>query len=199
MWINLRIFKIRPEQIDEFRAVLYSRPECSPGGHFAWLMQNDDSPADVISMTVWDNKEAAAATYSAPDVAEILAKIKPFLAAQPQKAGYTLVGERQCQPGVAKWVNLTSMKIKPEQLNEFKAALYSRPECAPGGRYGWLLQNDDNPAEVISLTAWESKGAAMAMFTNPDYAAILTKIKPFVTSPGQKGGYTVVFERLCQA
>jgi hypothetical protein len=37
------------------------------------------------------------------------------------------------------------------------------------------MSNDGHLTEIISLTARDSKGAAMAMFTNPNYAAILPR------------------------
>ena len=95
-------------------------------------------------------------------------------------------------------VNLTYLKIKPDEVKEFIAAIHS-PKAGEtlqkyNVRFTYLLQSKENPEKVISVTGLDSAADLQAVAQSSDYAAIVEGIKPFLTAAPERE----VFERIAE-
>jgi heme-degrading monooxygenase HmoA len=65
---------------------------------------------------------------------------------------------------------------------------------AKGFRYQYALQSDEQPEDFISVSIWDSKADAMALFTSPGYAGIMGSVRDLLLSPPERHGYEVLGE-----
>ena len=175
-----------------------------PGCKFAELIQNWPHEDECLSMTFWENREAAENYQQSGTYSELLQKSGPYLAKSTEwklqlsdslELEYKPVSEEPVlkefhvaedsekalrdNPGLH--VRIVSIFIQENKADEFKH-IY-RNEVVPallktaGCKYAFLTENTHQTNEFISITGWDSKKAVDAYEKHGAFAALVDKVK----------------------
>ncbi len=196
MFMRLLQAKIKPGQLSQMRQLYDEQiiPELQKisGCLYACLMQNTRLEDEVISMTMWETERDAKAYEQSGVYGMLRKKAEPVLSESSEwsiELSENL--ELQYKPSpdelVVKayhittpadtgalpqkksgpfFVRLTTLKIKPDKITEFKQ-LYTK-EILPtllsvkGCRYAYLTEGVEDNSEMVSVTIWDSKEDAQA-------------------------------------
>ena len=98
------------------------------------------------------------------------------------------------------YIHFSILKMKPEDAPRMVAASLADEnyikviQGAKGFRYQYALQSEEDPEEFLSLSIWDSREDAMALFASPEYGVILSGARDmFEGTPGRRG-YAVLGE-----
>ncbi len=211
MFMRLLQAKIKPGQLSQMKQIYDEQmlPELAktPGCLYACLMQSTRQEDEILSMTLWET-ESDAKAYEQSGVYERLTQkaepvlsessewnielsenlelqykpspnelvVKTYHIATPADTG--ALPQKKSGPF---FVRLTTLKIKPEKILEFKQ-LYEK-EILPtllsvkGCRYAYLTQGVEDTSEMVSVTIWDSKENAEAYERGGIFQQLLEKAK----------------------
>ena len=95
MWARLTFTKIKPDKIDEARA-LYNSEVISgvirqqKGYRFNHLLESTNNPGEAISFTVFDSQADGEAYEQSGAYKELVGKFGPYFAASPELKSYEI-------------------------------------------------------------------------------------------------------------
>ena len=98
------------------------------------------------------------------------------------------------------YIHFSIFKMKPENIHQMVAANLADEnyrqviQGAKGFRYQYALQSDEQPEDFISISIWDSKADAMALFASPGYAAIVGDLRDLLLGAPRRHGYEVLGE-----
>jgi heme-degrading monooxygenase HmoA len=98
------------------------------------------------------------------------------------------------------YFHFTILKMKPEIIRPtitatFADANYQKlMHAAKGFRYQYALLSEDQPDEMTSISVWDSKEDATALFSNPEYLAMLGNMRDKFTAPPQRRFFDIIGE-----
>jgi hypothetical protein len=202
MIVNTTTLKIDPARLVEFTDLLYS-PETiqmgkTSGIRDAVLLHSIDQPGLLVSGSMFDTQEQADKLFTSPFYAGLVKELMPFLLAAPTRMRLDLVVQRKFKERLPHMhVNDTIIKIDPARLDEFVKVLWSSDvleQMLPFDVFieGFTLHSLENPGTIHSISFYASPEDAKVIFSNPDYAALLGKLKPFFTAAPERLTYTLV-------
>ena len=173
------------------------------GCRYAGLMQSIHHPDQCISLTLWDTDADAQAYEMTGMFRRLLEEARPHLSTSSEftvqlSENLTLeyvpvptepvvrafpIAQKSDNPGPAQdqsnaiWLRIVSLKILPGKLDEFKR-LYAEKTIpalrnVKGCRHVYLLENDEQSHEVLSVTRWDSKEDAEAYEKSGLYEKLL--------------------------
>jgi quinol monooxygenase YgiN len=175
-----------------------------PGCHFAELIQSKPKTDEFISLTFWENLEAAENYDKSGVFKELLQKSQPYMAEssewklqlsdsleleykpvpeEPVLKEYDVAtqAEKPIQQNPGLHVRIVSVSIQEDKIDEFKR-IYNE-EILPALRktkgclYAFLTENLQIKNEFISITGWESKEDVDAYENGGQFALLVEKVR----------------------
>jgi len=95
------------------------------------------------------------------------------------------------------YVHTTILRVKPENVSK-AAEILSRigtseySNLTKGIRHGFLLESNDEPGKLVSLSFWGSPTDAQRVFANPDYAALIADLRDYLIAAPERIGYSLL-------
>lgn len=209
MFMRLVQLKIRPDRTDQLRS-MYERlivPELAKveGCRFASLAQNATQPDEFISLTLWENSEAAEEYVRDGTYARLLETVDPYLAnatewkvqltadqtleylptaEEPEVKAYLVSPITEAVPFTEVpnplYVRVLSLKFKPGKMDEFKQIYQLKIlpvlRATKGCRYAYLTEDASDEDEAISMTIWDSKEDAEEYEKNGTFGSLLRQV-----------------------
>ena len=102
------------------------------------------------------------------------------------------------------WMNHTIARGTPENINK-AVELLDTPDVldafrsAPGFRAVYLVLNQDDPQEVISVSVWDSAAEGQAFYAGPVYRQVFGKVAHLVSEPPKYKQFDVKVENVLEA
>ncbi|HSF81046.1 MAG TPA: antibiotic biosynthesis monooxygenase [Anaerolineales bacterium] len=97
------------------------------------------------------------------------------------------------------WMNHTIARVDPVNVDQ-GVALLDTPEVraafneAPGFHSLFLVNNLDDPGEMISITVWDSAEEGQAFYSSPKYRQIFGSIAHLLTASPQRKFFEVLIK-----
>ena len=93
------------------------------------------------------------------------------------------------------WVRMTFVKIKPDQVDEFRrvydAEMVPTVTAQKGNAGIYLLEPEDINEEFVSVTAWDDRESGEAYEAAGTHAALTEKVKHLIAAPPTVRSFTV--------
>ena len=202
MFCNTTRLKIDPARLAEFTDLLYS-PEtihtCKAMGiRDAMLVQFVDQPGLLHSASQFDSQAQAESFFSSPFYADLVKTLKPFILEIPARMSFNTLIQRKFKERVPHmYINDTIIKVDPARVDAFIKVLWSAESIDQMIKIGvfiegFALHSLENPGTIHSISFYPNAQDAKLVFTNPDYAALLGKLKPFLMAAPERVGYSLV-------
>jgi hypothetical protein len=202
MYCNSTTLKIDPARLLEFTDLLYSpetiRTSKAMGIHDALLVQAVDQPGLLLSASLFDSQAQADQVFASSFYAELVKDLRPFLLESPVRMRFDVLVQRKFKARLPHmYLNDTVIPIDPARVDEFIQVLWS-PEVIDqmlkSGVFieGLALHSLENPGTIHSVSFYATQEDAKLVFTNPDYAVLLGKLKPFLLAAPERRGYSLV-------
>ena len=211
MYMRLLELRVKPEGLElarnYYQDTVLPRIRTMPGCRFALLVQNRLDPNDLISMTLWEQRQDAETYQQSPVYEQMIAEFSDFLAessvwkvqlsqnleleyrpetqepviqSYPVSARKKLAKPENCQ-SKALFVRIVSHKIQPGKMDEFRALyrkiLIPALEKIRGCCAAYLMENMENGEEVISITVWENQRAAEEYEQSGRFQELIDRVK----------------------
>ena len=203
--------KIKPGKSAEFKRFyneeILSALQKTPGCLYGSLIQSVEDPNEFISFSLWDSEASVGGWEKSETFALLLGRAREFFAGSTEwrvqltkdlKLEYTPIYEEpvvksfqtatHAEPrdfsraaSGPMYVRLTSLKVEPEKLADFKR-IYDT-EITPilrkvsGCRYAFFVQSAKED-EVISVTIWDSKDHADVYEQSGTFDRLVDKVRP---------------------
>ena len=202
MFCNSTKLKIDPARLAEFTDLLYSpdtiRTCKAMGISDAMLVQYVDQPGLLHSVSQFDSQMQADQFFSSPFYADLVKTLKPFILESPARMGFKVLIQRKFKervPGM--YINDTIIKVDPARVDAFIQVLWSAESIDQMDKSGVFIEGialhaRENPGTIHSISFYPTQEDAKMVFTNPDYAALLGKLKPFLMAAPERVGYSLV-------
>ena len=200
--------EMRDRYVNEIIPALRTTPGCLHAG----LWQSSSDEEQVVSLTLWENRDQAEAYEKSGVFQKLLALARPLFAevgewklqlsedlrleygpetAEPEVLGYDQVPDST--PGadgalhdVCPFFRIVSMLVAPGKEESFRV-LY-RDEVVPilrtvdGCCHIQLAQSSNDPAEFISFTVWKDRGAAETYERSGLFRELRMKLTPALSA-----------------
>ena len=95
MWMNITKIRTEPARANELIALI--RNDQVAGAAMAthkiqasFVLQPPEDPAEIVSITVWQDKESGIAFFSDAAYAKLGQQMRPYLVKPPERAGYEI-------------------------------------------------------------------------------------------------------------
>jgi len=202
MFCNSTRLKIEPARLAEFTNLLYS-PEtirnCKAMGiRDAMLVQVVDQPGLLHSISQFDSRGQADQLFSSPFYADLVKTLKPFILDAPARMGFNVLIQRKFKERVPHmYINDTIIKVDPARVDAFIKVLWSAESIDKMIKIGVFIEglalhSLENPGTIHSVSFYPTPQDAKLVFTNPDYAALLGRLKPFLMAAPERAGFSLV-------
>ena len=202
MYCNITGLKIDPARLAEFTDLLYSsetiRTCKAMGIRDAMLVQVVDQPGLLRSVSQFDSQAQADQLFASPFYADLGKGLKPFLMEAPTRMGFNVLIQRKFKERVpSMYINDTIIKVDPARVDAFIQVLWSAESIDQMLKIGVFIEglalhSLENPGTIHSVSFYPTPEDAKLVFTNPDYAALLGKLKPFLMAAPERVGYSLV-------
>jgi heme-degrading monooxygenase HmoA len=208
MYMRLLRLKIKEESIpligDFYASRALAELQNARGCQFASLLQSQQQPEELISLTLWERLEDAEA-YGRSDVfRKIMEEVRPHLAEasewkvqlskeleltyapleeEPSIDSYQVAAQEELRPDRGpSFIRFFSMIVKQGRLEEFEriynGEILPALKATPGCTSAFLIENLRDPHHLASLTLWDSDMAAENYEKTGQFAALLEKVSP---------------------
>ncbi len=207
MYMRLLRLKIKEESIplvsDFYTRHALAPLQDAPSCQFASLLQSQQKPEELMSLTLWDSMEKAEAFSQSDVFGRLMEEIRPHLAeasewkiqlskemeltvAPVQQElhidSYQVAAQQELQPAGAAFIRFFSLIVKEGRIAEFerlyKNEILPALKATPGCIGAFLVENLRDPHHLISLTLWESALAAEEYEKSGRFAALLESVSP---------------------
>ena len=206
MYMRLLRLKIKEASIplinDFYASRALAQLQNTRGCQFASLLQNQQQPEELISLTLWERLEDAE-SYSQSEVfLKIMEEVHPHLAEssewkvrlskemeltyapleeEPRIDSYQVAVREDLKPGSGpSFIRFFSMRVREQKLDEFER-IYNGEilpvlRTTPGCTCAFLIENLCDPHHLVSLTLWENAMAAEKYEKTGLFATMLEKV-----------------------
>ena len=98
------------------------------------------------------------------------------------------------------YFHFTILKMNPEKLRPAITAIFADENYlklmhgTKGFRYQYALIAEDQPDEATSISIWDTREDAEALFANPTYLGMLGSMRDQFTAPPQRRSFELIAE-----
>jgi quinol monooxygenase YgiN len=202
MYCNITTLKIDQARIKDFSDLLYSpetiRTSKSMGIRDALLVQAVDQHGQLLSASLFDSQAQANQLFASPFYVELVKNLKPYLLEAPARMRLDVLVQRKFKPRIPHmYINNTIIKIDPARVDEFIQVLWAPEVVDQILKFGafievFTMHSLEKPGTIHSVSSFATPEDAKLVFTDPDYAALLGKLKPFLMAAPERIGYSLV-------
>jgi hypothetical protein len=202
MYCNITMLKIDPSRLLEFTDFLYSpetiRVSKSMGIRDAMLLQVADQPGRLVSASLFDSQEQADRLFASPFYAGLVKGLKPFLLEAPARMRFDVLFQRKFKARIPHmYINDTVIKIDPARVDEFIQVLWAPEVVDQILKFGafievFTMHSLEKPGTIHSVSSFATPEDAKLVFTDPEYAALLGKLKPLLMAAPERVAYVLV-------
>ena len=211
MYLRLVQARAKLEEVEDLQA-LYSNTiiptlQGTPGCLYACLMQNSETPEEMVSMTLWESQEDAEAYVKSGLFEHLMKQVRPMLSdssewrvqlSEETKLEYSL---SQQEPVISTYpvtldlptkqmdgsrpksmfLRLVSVNLKPDMKHEYHRLYVT--EIIPalletqGCLHAYLIMPSRGDNRSISVTVWNSREDAAAYENTGQFSALVGKVR----------------------
>jgi hypothetical protein len=97
MWVNMTTLKVDPSNVDKLASILDEACRDRAACQERYLLHSAQTPGTVVSLTIWSDQASQLEMFQSEDYVNLVKQqLMPMLKAQPERAGFHVVGHAQC-------------------------------------------------------------------------------------------------------
>lgn len=202
MFVNVTVLKIDPARIPEFLDSLY-RPEVirfsrENGIQDAMTFQAVAEPGLIASASLFNTPAEAQRLFSNPFYADLIKSLSGFLLEKPARYSHDVLVHHKFKERLPHmFVNDTILTIDPARVDDFVQTLWAQEVLAVMLATGVFIEaftfhSLDQPGVIHSVSFYAHPEDARKVFSDPEYASLLGKLKPYLLAAPERAAYTLL-------
>ena len=202
MFVNVSVLRIDPARMPQLLEIFYRQEvidQCKALGMLdISTTQLAAEPGMISNATFFNSPEDSQKMFTSPFYAELVKEFKPFFLSAPERYTFNMLVHRKFKERVPHmFINDTVIKIEPGRVDEFIKTLWAPDVIDVMLKLDVFIEastlhSNNNPGTIHSLSSYAKPEDAKLVFSNPDYANLLGKLKPFLLAAPERVEYVLL-------